>query len=369
MIPPVLPPNEEERLKVLHELGLLDTPPEDRFDRITALLRDLLMVDVALVSLVDADRQWFKSRQGLEAFQTSRDVSFCGHAILQDEIFHVPDAKLDERFADNPLVIGAPHVRMYAGVPLKTIDGLSVGTLCVLDPHPRQMDSRQLRVLRDLGTWVEHEINGLRMESKILNLYGAQKDMRQYQERLLRVNHILSRLARVDGLTGVANRLDFDENLAKEFERAKRGSEYFSLIMADIDYFKAFNDRYGHMEGDECLRKVAKTLESCLDRPGDFVARIGGEEFTVVLPGADAEGAQKVANRCRETLLKAAIRHEDSPFDHVVTISLGVASLSPGHGLSPHECVERADQALYHSKRTGRNKVTHWTADLGIMAS
>lgn len=158
MIPPPLPPDEPERLESLRAVGLLDTEAEERFDRITHLARVLFDVPIVLISLVDADRQWFKSRQGLQAKETPREVSFCGHAILGAEIFEVPDAAADERFRDNPLVAGAPDVRFYAGAPLAAPDGRRIGTLCLVDRKPRQLTQTQRQVLKELAVLVEHEI-------------------------------------------------------------------------------------------------------------------------------------------------------------------------------------------------------------------
>ncbi len=150
---PAIPANEAERLRALHDLLLLDTPAEEVYDRITRLAQRLFDVPIALVSLIDADRQWFKSRQGLAAEQTPRDVSFCGHAILGSEVFLVPDALADPRFADNPLVTGAPNVRFYAGAPLSVDAGLRVGTLCLIDHQKRSLSEEQLQTLRDLAEW------------------------------------------------------------------------------------------------------------------------------------------------------------------------------------------------------------------------
>ena len=160
MLTPALPPNESERLQALRATGLLDSQPEERFDRLTRLAQQCLGVPVALVSLVDENRQWFKSRQGLEACETGRDVSFCGHAIAQDDadMLVVPDATLDARFADNPLVTGPPHVIFYAGAVLRDAQGYAVGTLCVIDHRPRPFDDAQRRLLRDLADCVQDEI-------------------------------------------------------------------------------------------------------------------------------------------------------------------------------------------------------------------
>lgn len=159
MIPPSLPPDEPERLRSLRSLELLDTPPEERFDRITRIAQSLFDVPMALVSLVDADRQWFKSRQGIDVSETERAVSFCGHAIRGSDLFIVPDAAKDERFAGNPLVAGAPDVRFYAGAPLTAPDGHRIGALCLIDRRPRDLDPAQRKALRDLADLVEDEIS------------------------------------------------------------------------------------------------------------------------------------------------------------------------------------------------------------------
>lgn len=161
MQPPPLPIDELQRIQALRETGLLDGVDEERFDRLTRLARQTLGVSIALVSLVDTDRQWFKSRQGLVTCETGRDISFCGHAILGDEIFEVPDALADTRFADSPLVTGAPHIRFYAGAPLRTHSGHRIGTLCVISDEPRVLTDDERQTLRDLADCVESEINHL----------------------------------------------------------------------------------------------------------------------------------------------------------------------------------------------------------------
>lgn len=156
---PDYPANEARRLQALYETRLLDSPVEERFDRITRLAKRLFGVPIALVSLVDKDRQWFKSKQGLEACQTSREISFCSHAILQTDLFLVPDASLDPRFSDNPLVTGEPKIRFYAGVPLVTIDGFSIGSFCIIDNTPRDFTLTDQNTLEDLAAIVMAEIN------------------------------------------------------------------------------------------------------------------------------------------------------------------------------------------------------------------
>jgi DNA-binding response OmpR family regulator len=154
-----LPSDEQKRLRALRGLALLDTPPEERFDRITRLAASHFDVPLAMVTLVDADRQWFKSRHGDIAAQTPRDPAFCAHAILGSRALVIPDALGDDRFADNPLVTAKSRVRFYAGQPVTAPDGSIVGTLCVMDHRPRDFDAADLRVLVDLASMVERELH------------------------------------------------------------------------------------------------------------------------------------------------------------------------------------------------------------------
>lgn len=159
-LPAPLPPDEDRRLQALRSMHLLDTPAEERFDRYTRIAAELFDMPIALVSLVDQERQWFKSRHGLEAAESPRDQAFCAHAILDRGVLQVPDTLRDARFADNPLVTGPTRVRFYAGAPLAADDGSLVGTLCLIDHRARQLDAQQLGLLRDLADLVERELVG-----------------------------------------------------------------------------------------------------------------------------------------------------------------------------------------------------------------
>ena len=159
MLAPPIPSNELQRLSSLHALHLLDTPPEERFDCITRLAKLFFNVPITLISLVEDERQWFKSVEGLSVCETSREVSFCAHAMLSRDLFIISDTLKDARFADNPLVTGDPWVRFYAGCPVYALDGSALGTLCIIDCHPRELSPSEQQVLRDLGTWVQNEIN------------------------------------------------------------------------------------------------------------------------------------------------------------------------------------------------------------------
>lgn len=160
MTPAAIPANDNERLQALRELLILDTPPEQRFDRIVQFAAEEFEVPIALLSLIDEQRQWFKARVGLDICETGRDVSFCGHAIHAPTTMVVADALLDPRFIDNPLVTGPPFIRFYAGAPLEPRPGLRIGTLCLLDTRPRTLDPMDLRILGTLRDLVQGELLG-----------------------------------------------------------------------------------------------------------------------------------------------------------------------------------------------------------------
>ena len=158
MIAPPIPSNENERLALLREMLLLDTPPEQRLDKIVEFASSEFDVPICLISLVDDDRQWFKARVGIDACETPRDMSFCAHALSSDALLLVPDALLDPRFHDNPLVSGPPHIRFYAGAPLTCANGLVLGTLCLIDMRPRTLDPVEQAILQSLRDLVLAEL-------------------------------------------------------------------------------------------------------------------------------------------------------------------------------------------------------------------
>ena len=164
MTPAPIPANEDARLNALRELLLLDTPPEERYDRLARFAAEQLDMPIALLSLVDGQRQWFKSRVGVDITEGARDISFCGHAIMKNELFVVNDASSDARFADNPMVAGAPHIRFYAGAPLSSPSGHHIGTLCVIDTVPRTLGAVELSILDALRCLVNETLAGKEVE-------------------------------------------------------------------------------------------------------------------------------------------------------------------------------------------------------------
>ncbi|MDA3949885.1 MAG: diguanylate cyclase [Spirochaeta sp.] len=176
---------------------------------------------------------------------------------------------------------------------------------------------------------------------------------------LKRKTDLLEQISMLDGLTGIPNRRSFDEQIEKESRRTRRGGQSLSVVIMDIDLFKQFNDNYGHGLGDQCLQKVARALENVAERSGDVVARYGGEEFVAVLPATDAEGAAAMAEKFRVSVEALAVPHEYSSVTNVVTLSLGVATVSPGAGNDDDavtKLLKRADEALYAAKKAGRNR-------------
>ena len=193
----------------------------------------------------------------------------------------------------------------------------------------------------------------------------AEVDRRAIAEvALQKANHKLQHLAYIDGLTGIANRRSFDERLNREWRRAKREASSLSIILCDVDYFKKYNDTYGHQLGDDCLCSVAKNIALTLRRPSDLVARYGGEEFVILLPNTDMAGAIAVGQGIRSQIQTLRIPHEGSDISSFVTLSFGVASLVPLEKTTSSQLLSQADQALYLSKRTGRDRVSHLSKSL-----
>ncbi|WP_019528754.1 sensor domain-containing diguanylate cyclase [Dasania marina] len=316
MISPEIPEDEQRRLETLRALKILDSAPEERFDRLTRMAKRMFGVPISLVSLVDSDRQWFKSKQGLDAEETPRDISFCGHAILGEGAFIIPNALDDERFKDNPLVLEAPNIRFYAGCPLKVSNGSKLGTLCLIDKEPRELDEEDIQLLTDLAAMAEQEIAAIQ-------------------------------LATLDELTMISNRRGFMTLAEHTVNLCKRKKLPVTVMLFDLDKFKPINDTYGHAEGDRALITFTNVMREVF-RESDVFARIGGDEFVALLSDTDDAAVQQVLERLAANLdevNQAAQRGYD------IEYSVGHISFSADHLISVEEMMAEADKLMYEQKK------------------
>ncbi|MFN2349064.1 MAG: diguanylate cyclase [Thioalkalivibrio sp.] len=344
--------DEEARLAALKSYDILDTPFEESFDDFTRLIAHICEAPIAVINLVDRERQWFKSEIGLGVRETPLDISICKHAILQKGLFVVPDTTLDERFQNNPLVTGEPYLRFYAGALLETEQGLPLGTVCVLDYKPRQLTEAQADVLgivsRQVMTALELRKRTRRLQEALARNEQLREDLEEQQRQLLLLNEKLELLATTDPLTGLHNRRVFEQTMKRQMGLFERSGVPFCLVLLDLDHFKEINDRHGHDQGDLVLQQVAGMMRPAL-REVDMLARIGGEEFAMILPDTDEEDAMQVAERLRREVAWAD--WETGP----LTLCAGVAKVMPG---DTGTCLfSAADKALYRAKDAGRNQV------------
>ncbi|WP_047517085.1 diguanylate cyclase [Methylophilus sp. Q8] len=313
---PAIPANEIERLHVLRALAILDTQAEERFDRLTRIATRMFNVPIALVSLVDTNRQWFKSCMGLQVSETSRDISFCGHAILGNDTFVINDASKDPRFLDNPLVTAAPHIRFYAGRPIRTTHGFKVGTLCLIDSQPREFPARDIEDLNDLATMVESELAAIE-------------------------------LATMDELTDLSNRRGFIMLTEKYLNYFSRHQLHASLVFLDLNDFKIINDTYGHDEGDRALQTFGKALKQ-MGRSSDIFARLGGDEFVILLACTREQEAHIVTQRlCNHLdMIRQQLRQP-----YKISFSQGIVEFDPQQPKSVDQLLLEGDTMMYQLKK------------------
>jgi diguanylate cyclase (GGDEF)-like protein/PAS domain S-box-containing protein len=209
--------------------------------------------------------------------------------------------------------------------------------------------------------WIRDVVHVVRnKDGSVDSLIGFMFDIdeqKKAEEKIANLQNELEAMSYQDGLTHVANRRMFDMVMKKEWANAQITNQPLSLILIDIDYFKQYNDYYGHVQGDECLKQVATALNSSMKRTRDFFARYGGEEFIMILPDTDADAARAIAERCRVQIFKQQIRHEKSQVSQIVTISLGVGTITPSHQDEFIQFIEKTDARLYQAKQAGRNRV------------
>jgi len=312
---PDIPQDEETRLNTLRSLNILDTPAEERFDRLTRIAKRIFGVPIVLVSLVDENRQWFKSRVGLSVSETPRDISFCGHAILSNEIFIIPDATKDGRFADNPLVVNGPHIRFYAGCPLLSPNGSKLGTLCIMDRKPRSLSEEDLEILKDLASMVEREI-------------------------------AMVQLATVDELTNIPNRRGFMIPAQHSLNLCARQGIPASLVFVDLNNFKPINDTFGHAEGDRALTAFANQFNTRF-RKSDLFARLGGDEFVVLLANTSKKLAEEIVARFRQSIDQF---NQEAKRGYDISFAYGIVEFNPDKHHTIESLLADGDSMMYEQK-------------------
>ncbi len=267
---------------------------------------------------MDENRQWFKSCLGLGVSETSRDTSFCGHAILGNEAFIIPNALEDPRFVDNPLVLHDPNIRFYAGCPL-TVNGYKLGTLCIMDKMPRSFGKADIEALQDLASMVERELEA-------------------------------TQLATLDALTHISNRRGFMLLAQFSLNSCARQKIPAALIFIDLDKFKSINDKFGHAEGDTALCAFASQMKSAF-RDSDLCGRLGGDEFVVLLSGTSKQQAEDVIEKLSQALKKY---NQDANRGYDVAFSYGIVEFNPEKHRTIGELLAAGDALMFEVKNAKR---------------
>jgi diguanylate cyclase (GGDEF)-like protein len=334
------PDNEQSRLASLRALDVLDSAPEAQFNALVRAAAFVAGTPISLLSIVDAGRQWFKANIGLPGVtETSRDTAFCAHTILQEEVLEVQDALRDPRFVDNPMVIGAPAIRFYAGAPIRLGDGSCVGSLCVIDLEPRKLTPEQLDVLRQLAQAAAAALEGRRAVQQLREASG---------EIYYNATH--------DALTGLVNRSEFESRLRRVLQKAGEDRSEHALLYIDIDQFKLVNDSCGHAIGDQLLQQVGKLFADAI-RTRDTLARLGGDEFAIILEHCSADQAQRVAQQICDAIAGFRFVHDERSFR--VGASIGLVPVDD-RWTTTAAIMQAADASCYAAKEGGRNRVHLW---------
>lgn len=322
-------PNEQDRLASLYAHQILDTGADQSFDDLAQLASKVCGMPIALVSLIDKDRQWFKARVGMDLLETNRDVSFCGHAICADETLVVEDATKDERFCDNPLVTQGNGIRFYAGAKVVDDKGLPMGTLCVIDNKPHQFSAEQQQQLEQLANQAGRQLT------------------------LHRMLHEFADASQRDELTGLLNRRGLNEHVNR---LRIKPDEIQAMLYLDMKRFKPINDSHGHSVGDEVLKQLANRLEQAMQEAACAahgttaqVARLGGDEFGFYLSTKrDEKWVRDVfAQKLLDSLVEP-FAYSDSRF--YLGASIGIVSSLPGQRLELSEALSNADIAMSRAK-------------------
>jgi diguanylate cyclase (GGDEF)-like protein len=314
-----------------HQGGILEAPAEESFDRMLRLAETALCTPIVLMFFGGRHHQWLRSSKRLDPVTDPRLTLLCDYAFEENDFCVVSNTLEHPAFHNNPLVIGEPNIRSYAGVPLRRQNGLKVGSICAVDHKERDFTKDQLNLLGDLA-----------------QLMAEQIELRQ--------------IATTDSLTGALTRRAFEVEVTREYRRNRRYRRDLSVIVVDVDHFKKINDNYGHAAGDLVLKNVVLQIKQSL-REVDFLSRLGGEEFVVGLPETDVKGATIVAERLRETIAGMAVVSNGDSIS--VTASFGIAGLNRADR-DWKQMLGRADVALYRAKQEGRNRCVCHQAELEL---
>lgn len=327
--PPVLV-NEPERLASLIRHDILDTKPETRFDEITKLGQRLFETSICLISLVDSDRQWFKSNQGLGAVQTSRAISFCAHAIAEEFPLVINDATQDIRFADNPLVLGEPHIRFYAGAPLVDDEGMALGTFCIIDSEVRKFASSDIQLLQALADIAMSEI-----------------ELRTF-ERLQKPDRVSKN---IDASTRAFSRSSFDVIFAAKCALADRENRSVNLILIDVDIL-AEADLQSSELGYERYAAIFADLVRQITKGRGLLSRLGRTRFAILLGGLEERRAEIMAQRILDSAQRLRV---DKSREQLFLANAGVASRALNQ--QPAEVLLVAERCLEKANAVGKSLV------------
>lgn len=350
---------EEIRGFDLDSYQVLDTPPEQSFDDLVRLASLVCAAPIALITLIDSAREWFKARLGTDLHELPRHLSLSARAIENPlDVTVVEDIAAHPEFSQNAFTHLSPGVRFYAGAPLVTPVGCALGTICVMDYCPRSISPNQISALKALARQVVSQLELRRLVNDSSG--NGRQHSRQNRTPALRgdrpndVDPKLNKVFTRDELTKLVDRRTFDRILEEAVINATKRSESLSLILIDVDHFKDVNDELGRTNGDKLLSELAQRLQEAARR-GDLVSRYDDDTFAVACPAISESLAYTVAQRFRLAVQGVVCN------GRMLTASAGVAGLCVD-ALTAVEMIEAADKALYTAKRTGRDKVVRYSA-------
>lgn len=341
------PDNEEQRLACLNSYQILDSLEEQEYDDIVSLLAHICQTPVATIAFLDPERKWHKAKFGIDKEYVPREDAICAHTILGTEPLIVNDTLLHPEFCKIGMVVKAPYVRFYAGVPLISKDGFNLGTLCTVDTKPNGLNDFQLQALQALGRQV---VALLELRKNIQDLQHKQQELSQKQQLLDSANQQLARMSQTDELSGLWNRRALNQQLL-----GCRDKNSLAMLMLDIDHFKGLNDSFGHEVGDLAICLVSELLQR-ETRDSDPCIRYGGDEFIVLMPEIERQQCLLVAQRICQQIAQL------SQLPVAVTVSIGIA-FAEDCQLCHQSLLRLADKSLYQAKHQGRDRVV--IQDLG----